>query len=511
MNISKKALSVILATLIVGCSSATAFAVQDETAETVSTQAISVSGVGGIKTSDNSQEVGGANVLIGDVNLDGKISCADAVLLQKYVVKKVTLSITSMAASNVNDDSAVNINDVVSIQKFLSAHSNYKSTEQVITSGNAVTRYYVDGVSISKTKLDLTKGSTETLTSAVSPQNATTKAVKWSSSDTAVATVDANGKVTAVDGGTCTISCQAIDGSNAKAACAVTVAVPVTSVELNAHSLKFLVGKSAPFYPKVNPTNATTSAVKFTSSDERIAKVGANNMLIAVGPGTCIITCTSTDGTEKYDTCKIIVSQPATKISINKSTASVDVNKTVSLSGTASPSNVTNGSISWKSSNTSIATVSSSGVVTGKKAGTATITCSTSDGTNLSASCKVTVKETISKGQQIANYAAQWVGVTPYVWGGTSLTYGADCSGFVCSIYSHFGYDLWGNRTTLSNEGYGVSLSNAKPGDIVVFYGHVGIYAGNGMVTHALNETRGTMTTDISWGGTVKCVRRIVD
>ena len=85
-----------------------------------------------------------------------------------------------------------------------------------------------------------------------------------------------------------------------------------------------------------------------------------------------------------------------------------------------------------------------------------------------------------ANGQDIVDYAMQYVGKVPYVWGGTSLTTGADCSGFICRIYEHFGFNLWPHRTKLRNAGtnIGTDFNQAKPGDIIWFEGHVGIYAG---------------------------------
>ena len=85
-----------------------------------------------------------------------------------------------------------------------------------------------------------------------------------------------------------------------------------------------------------------------------------------------------------------------------------------------------------------------------------------------------------ANGQDIVNDAMQYVGKVPYVYGGNSLTTGADCSGFICCIYEHFGFNLWPHRAKLRNAGtnIGTDLSKARPGDIIWFPGHVGIYAG---------------------------------
>ena len=93
-------------------------------------------------------------------------------------------------------------------------------------------------------------------------------------------------------------------------------------------------------------------------------------------------------------------------------------------------------------------------------------------------------------GQAIVDYACQFIG-NPYVWGGTSLTEGADCSGFVQSVFAHFGISLPRTTWDMENVGTPVSYDQAVAGDLILYDGHVGIYMGNGEIVNAINSQRG--------------------
>lgn len=115
-----------------------------------------------------------------------------------------------------------------------------------------------------------------------------------------------------------------------------------------------------------------------------------------------------------------------------------------------------------------------------------------------------------NKGKEIVDYAVQFVG-NPYVYGGTSLTNGADCSGFVQSIFKHFGISLPRSTNDQVKSGTSVSTSQLKPVDLVFYYdgpGHVAIYIGNSQVVHALNSRTGIVITSIDWCGTPVACRR---
>lgn len=112
-------------------------------------------------------------------------------------------------------------------------------------------------------------------------------------------------------------------------------------------------------------------------------------------------------------------------------------------------------------------------------------------------------------GQDVVNYALQFVG-NPYVWGGTSLTNGCDCSGFVQQVYAHFGISL--NRTTYTqaNEGIAVSYSEMQPGDVINYGSHTSIYIGNNMIVHAADESLGIITQSNPAFEPIVTIRRMI-
>lgn len=111
-------------------------------------------------------------------------------------------------------------------------------------------------------------------------------------------------------------------------------------------------------------------------------------------------------------------------------------------------------------------------------------------------------------GNQIADYAYSFVGWLPYVWGGESLEYGADCCGFTQAVYSVFGIDIPRTVEEQAYIGYSVSLEEAQPGDLVIYYGHVALYAGDGMIIHS--PYPGTCVTYEELLDGIRDIRRVV-
>lgn len=171
--------------------------------------------------------------------------------------------------------------------------------------------------------------------------------------------------------------------------------VSVSSITLDREILSLEVGCSQTLQATVLPSN-TDQTVTWSSSNTSVATVSNNGTVTAVSVGTATVTCKANDGSGIQATCIVTVTPSdvkVTSISLNKTSLSMEIGQTETLSATVYPNNATNKNVTWKSSNTSVATVSSNGTVTAVSKGTSTITCTANDGSGVSTSCVVTVTE----------------------------------------------------------------------------------------------------------------------
>ena len=250
----------------------------------------------------------------------------------------------------------------------------------------------VEGISLNRTSAALVEGETLTLVATVTPDNATDKTVTWSSSNTAVATVDAAGKVTAVAVGTANIT--ALTGDKT-ATCEVTVEKKVIAVEgisLNRTSAALVEGESLTLVATVTPEDATDKTVTWSSSNAAVAAVDATGKVTAVAAGKATITAKAGD---KTAICEVTVEKkviPVEGISLNRISAALVEGESLTLVATVTPEDATDKSVIWSSSNTAVAIVDATGKVTAKSVGTATITALAGDKT---ATCEVTVNKKV--------------------------------------------------------------------------------------------------------------------
>lgn len=217
------------------------------------------------------------------------------------------------------------------------------------------------------------------------PSNSS-KTLKWSSSNSSVASVNNNGLVTGRNSGTATITCTTTDGSNLSASCTVTVAQLISSISMQGN-LEIYTGNCQRLSITITPSNATTKGLRWSSSNNNVASVN-DGVVTGIEPGTATVTCVTTDGSKKSASCTVVVKQGVTGITLNKTNVTLGVGNSAQLTASVYPSNASNKSVSWSSSNNGVASVDNSGRVTGNGVGTATITCRNGD---ITAYCNVTV------------------------------------------------------------------------------------------------------------------------
>ncbi len=251
---------------------------------------------------------------------------------------------------------------------------------------------HVESVSLDMHNLSLAVGDNHYLNPTISPADATDKSVTWTSSDTNVATVDANGTITAVGVGNATITVITNDGHYTDT-CAVTVVKRVTDVYLDQRKLTIPVHETSKLTATVWPDDATNKDLNWKSDNERVATVDADGVVRAKAMGTATITVSSVDNPEAYDECKVYVTEPVIhveSVSLDKHDLTLTLGDNHYLNPTVSPWNATDPSVTWASDNETVATVDENGQVTAVGKGTATITVTTNDG-HYTDTCEVTV------------------------------------------------------------------------------------------------------------------------
>ena len=248
-----------------------------------------------------------------------------------------------------------------------------------------------ESIVLDNSEITLKASETAELRVTILPELTTDKTVIWSTSDKSVATVDANGLVTAIAVGETDITATTTDGSNLSATCKVTV-IPTlaTSITLDKTEISLEATQTAELTATVLTELTTDKSVIWLSSNNAIATVDANGLVTAISVGEATITATTADGSNLSATCKVTV-VPTLIISIEGTPTEVEAEEgsEVQLSVVVLPEEATNKEVAWSSSNESVATVDNNGLVSIHKEGEATITATTTDGSNLSATCVI--------------------------------------------------------------------------------------------------------------------------
>ena len=232
----------------------------------------------------------------------------------------------------------------------------------------------VSQITLNEAEASISVGNSETLTATVAPENATIKALKWTSSDEDVATVAPDGTVTAVKAGAATITATAADGSGKSAVCKVTVTGDTTP-PAHEHRYGDWSKDGTNHWHECTDANCPNQSESIKDTAAHIYDDDADT--------TCNV-C----GYVRTVTPEIV---PVSQITLNKAETSISVGNSETLTATVAPENAANKALTWASSDEDVATVAPDGTVTAVKAGAATITATAADGSGKSAVCKVTV------------------------------------------------------------------------------------------------------------------------
>ncbi len=258
----------------------------------------------------------------------------------------------------------------------------------------------VSSIAVTPTSTTVNAGSDINLSTTVTPSNATNSAVVWSSSDITKATVSSTGVVTGVSGGNVTITATSQNEAQigSSSITVTTINVSAAGVTVSPSTATVSIGNVSNLTATITPSNATNKTVTWSSSNTTKATVSASGVVTGVAAGNVIITATTTDGSFTSTSSITVISIPVTGVAVSPATKSIVTGSYTNLTATVAPANATTKTFTWSSSNTAVATVSATGLVTGVTAGTATITATTQDG-SFTSSCVITVS------QAAANYA----------------------------------------------------------------------------------------------------------
>lgn len=242
----------------------------------------------------------------------------------------------------------------------------------------------VSSVTLSQPSVEMIIGETVQLTATVQPSNASNKTITWATSKASVATVE-SGRVTAIAEGTATITASC---GGKSATCSVTVSkgvVAVTSVELNKNELALEKGKSETLVATVNPSDATDKTVTWSSSETSVATIDSDGKVTAVGGGNTVITAKAGN---QQALCNVMVTVPVENISLNREYVILEEESAITLVANVQPYDAMDKTVTWSTSDASVATVEG-GNVTALKEGAVTIIAKAG---NKSAECKVVVR-----------------------------------------------------------------------------------------------------------------------
>lgn len=339
----------------------------------------------------------------GAVSTEQKFSIEDATLIQKNVVGMTTFDEKQIKLYDLNKDGVITVVDSTLVQKIIvglikepteeqptTAESTTEPTTEAVTEPTTVPKPTTIPKSVKLDKSSITLGTTETYTLKTTVENGTLSQVSFTTDNSKVAGIDNNGKITAVGVGTSKITAKTYNGKTAS--CTVTVKKLADSITLNKTSITLGVGEKYDLNSSI-PNNTAAYYRLYYSNNTAIAPVQkAGGLVTAKTAGTTTIRCKLSNGKEAI--CKVTVKSAPSSVTVSDKSATLKVGQSKTLKATLN-NNAYSYRSTWTSSNTYVATVNSTGKISAKSQGTATITYKTYNGKT--ASCKLTVSGSAAK------------------------------------------------------------------------------------------------------------------
>lgn len=267
------------------------------------------------------------------------------------------------------------------------------TTEGFVANCKVTVTKKASGITLTPTTIDIAVGETYKVDAKPNPANSTETKFTWTVKEPSVATVNDKGEVTGVSAGSTLVIVKTKSGDIAYLY--VNVYDKAKGMTLNYSDKTVAKGKTFTLKPIFTPSNVTNKKVTWKSLKTSVATISDKGKVKGIRGGSAIITAVSDDG-GYMATCLVTVVQPVSKVKLNYSSYKLGIGKTVGLKATVTSNSSSNSKVKWTSSNTSVASVSSSGKVKGKKLGTCTITARATDGSGKKATCKIRVVRQVS-------------------------------------------------------------------------------------------------------------------
>lgn len=343
------------------------------------------------------------NPSLADIHVGESITLTAKISPESVIEKGVNWSSSNSNVATVKDGVVVGISIGTAIITAKTTDGSNLSTTCTIT----VSPILASSISLDKTSVSIKLDEEIMLTALVLPEATTNKDITWVSSDSKIVQVH-DGVITPVSQGFATITAKTTDGSDLSATCKVTVnGIMAQSLSLDKTSVELNVGESEKLLATIIPTNATNTNLEWITSNISVATI-EDGLIRALSPGSATITAKTTDESKLTATCKVtVLDVPVTSLSLSEESVELLVEGETTLTAIVYPENASNKELSWSTSDVSVVTVDN-GELKAIGSGQATIIVSTTDGTNISRICTVTVNkhpQTITWDQDLSSIA----------------------------------------------------------------------------------------------------------